>query len=80
MDILDSSFISLFPEVTNLAFVPRPDGVDENGYLYYETTKNNEIATSKVVAEIETRKKIEFNVPDIIEEYKFNIILLILQP
>lgn len=82
MYILDSSLTSLFPEEENMEFVPRPNQSDEHSDLYYEISNEDEdgqLTYSKVVAEIKTRRKIEFNVPNVIEEYKFNNILLILQ-
>jgi hypothetical protein len=80
MYILDSSLSSLFPEVEDMEIVPRPNGSDEHSDLYYEIkNEDGQITYSKVVAEIKTRRKIEFNVPNVIEEYKFSNILLILQ-
>lgn len=68
--ILHSSFTSLFPDVKNMAFVARPNGVsDDHTDLYYETlNEDNEVTYCKCVAEIKTTKGIDFNVSDVIEE------------
>ena len=71
MNVLDSALAALFPDISvKLNFIPRPNKAEEYSDLYYESSNVlNEVTFSKLIAEVKTRKKVDFNVPNIIEEY-----------